>query len=90
MNLPIQIEIGGQPAVAAVAADMSLGGFLIKGQSAPAFGTEVTIHADLPGAPGARLPATVRWASPAGFGVQFGLMGARETHALIQLAQLRS
>ncbi len=29
------------------------------------------------------LPATVRWATPLGFGLQFGRLGARETRALL-------
>jgi hypothetical protein len=32
-----------------------------------------------------RLPAIVRWATPDGFGVQFGSLGARETHAISEL-----
>ena len=31
------------------------------------------------------IDAVVRWAKPAGMGVQFGRMGARETHALTLL-----
>jgi type IV pilus assembly protein PilZ len=29
--------------------------------------------------------AVVRWSKPDGMGVQFGVMGARETHALTQM-----
>jgi hypothetical protein len=32
-----------------------------------------------------KLPAVVRWNKPGGFGVQFGLLGAKETHSLAQL-----
>jgi hypothetical protein len=32
-----------------------------------------------------RLSGVVRWAKPGGFGVQFGPMGARETHAMTRL-----
>jgi hypothetical protein len=32
-----------------------------------------------------RLPAVVRWVKPGGFGVQFGLLGAFETHVLSEL-----
>jgi hypothetical protein len=38
--------------------------------------------------PGGRpmvLPGTVRWTTAGGFGAQFGLLGARETHALADL-----
>ena len=32
-----------------------------------------------------RLPGVVRWLKPGGFGVQFGLLGARDTHAISEL-----
>jgi hypothetical protein len=32
-----------------------------------------------------KLPGTVRWAKPGGLGIQFGLLGARETHSIAQL-----
>jgi len=62
--------------------DVSMGGAFVSSEAAFSFGTEITIVGDLPGARGARLPAVVRWSKPGGFGVQFGLLGARETHAL--------
>jgi hypothetical protein len=67
---------------AATVSDLSVGGLSIESSSVPGFGMELTIVADLPGEPGLRLAAVVRWARPGGFGVQFGLLGARETHAL--------
>ncbi len=33
----------------------------------------------------AEIEAIVRWCKPTGMGVQFGVMGARETHALTTL-----
>jgi hypothetical protein len=52
--------------------DLSVGGVFIEAPSSPPFGARIVIHADLPGAPKLEL----------GFGVQFGLLGAVETHAL--------
>jgi type IV pilus assembly protein PilZ len=52
----------------------------------PAFGTQLKIRCRLPGArEDYTLPAVVRWTREGGFGVQFGLLGARETHALTEL-----
>ena len=52
----------------------------------PAFGVKINIVCRLPGlAQESRLPGIVRWAKEDGFGVQFGLLGARETHAIAQL-----
>jgi type IV pilus assembly protein PilZ len=53
----------------------------IEAAEVPAFGTKLTIACRLPGSSEvSRLPGVVRWAKPGGFGVQFGLLGARETH----------
>jgi type IV pilus assembly protein PilZ len=73
-------RFGGQ------AKDISLGGMFIETGTPPAFGAELTIHLTLPGqkAPFA-LPAVVRWTRNGGMGVQFGLIGARETHAITEL-----
>jgi type IV pilus assembly protein PilZ len=65
-----------------VIVDLSVGGVFIEAASSPPFGAPVMIHADLPGAPRLALSAVVRWTKPQGFGVQFGLLGAVETHAL--------
>jgi type IV pilus assembly protein PilZ len=55
----------------------------------PAFGTEIVVHVTLPPqkAPLA-LPGVVRWVRAGqGMGVQFGLLGARETHAITELTR---
>jgi Tfp pilus assembly protein PilZ len=66
-----------------VALDISLGGMFIESPDAPAFGTNLTIVVTLPNrATALRLPGIVRWNKPGGFGVQFGLLGALETHAV--------
>ena len=65
--------------------DISLGGMFILAEEVPSFGDSVTIELTLPGASATlKLPAVVRWADKraGGFGVQFGLLGARETHAI--------
>lgn len=62
---------------------MSLGGMFIEADVVPAFGAKIEIQCMLPGiSHEVKLPAVVRWAKPGGFGVQFGLLGARETHAI--------
>ena len=68
------------------AKDISLGGVYVACEEAPAFGTELTIIGKLPGMNSeSRLPGVVRWSGADGFGVQFGLLGARETHAIVKL-----
>jgi hypothetical protein len=72
---------GGEP-VRGTIVDLSVGGAYIEAPWSPAFGTEIVLTADLPGAAGMKLPGIVRWTKPSGFGVQFGLLGALETHTL--------
>lgn len=68
------------------ARDISVGGMFIETDAQLEFGLEVTISCVFPGSDARYvLPATVRWASPGGVGLQFGLLGARETHAIIRL-----
>ena len=82
VNLPISFEVPGQGTHSGILVDVSMGGAFITTEKPPAFGVEVIITGNLPGAAAARLPAIVRWSKSDGFGVQFGLLGARETHAL--------
>jgi len=66
--------------------DISVGGMFLQSSELPAFGTELSIVGRLPGAKkDVTLPAVVRWTKPGGFGVQFGLLGALETHLLSEL-----
>jgi type IV pilus assembly protein PilZ len=52
------------------------------------FATEIVIHVTLPGQKSAfALPAVVRWVGDGGMGTQFGLIGARETHAITQVVK---
>jgi type IV pilus assembly protein PilZ len=73
-----------------VARDISLGGMFLDtpetGENVP-FGTQLVVRAVLPGHPQElALPCTVRWSRADGFGVQFGLLGARATHVITKLA----
>lgn len=65
--------------------DISYGGMFLVGQSPCPVGTELVLMFDLPGIGRAQVPGFVRWHRADGFGVQFGLIGARETHAIGQL-----
>lgn len=66
--------------------DISLGGMFVETTAAEPFGTEVVVHVHVPGEPSAfALPGIVRWTAPDGMGVQFGNLGARETHTITEL-----
>jgi hypothetical protein len=82
INLPISCEVVDGTGFQASARDVSVGGMFVEASIAPAFGTQLTIVGNFPGRPGMRIPSIVRWVSPGGFGVQFGLLGAHDTHVL--------
>jgi type IV pilus assembly protein PilZ len=49
------------------------------------------VHLWIPGQRAAlAIPGVVRWARDGGMGVQFGLLGARETHAIMSLVQKKT
>ena len=86
VDLEVSCEPKAGPAFTGLAKDISVGGMFVETSGTMAFGGELTIVVRLPSAKtDFRLPAVVRWVKPGGFGVQFGLMGARETHALTEL-----
>ncbi len=72
------------PPVGGVVRDMSMGGMFVETAESLPFGTELSIAMKVSGTD-LKVPGTVRWAKPGGFGVQFGLLGARETHAIAKL-----
>ena len=89
LDVPVEfVKKGSAERVAGQAKDISLGGMFIETRTPPAFASELTIHLTFPGqkAPFA-LPAVVRWTRADGMGVQFGLIGARETHAITELTR---
>ena len=67
--------------------DLSTGGIYVEASEIPAFGTKIGLRLDAPGLHDATLPGIVRWTKTDGFGVQFQLLGARETHALAALVR---
>jgi len=75
---------GGGAEVSGHASDVSMGGMFIQSDHSPAFGTELSIRARIGGTE-VVLPAIVRWTRSGGFGVQFGLLGAKETHLIVGL-----
>lgn len=86
LDANITCEVKGGAAISGNAKDISIGGMFIESDAQVSFGQEVTILLRLPNTKGdSRLPGVVRWIKPGGFGVQFGLLGARETHAISEL-----
>lgn len=86
----LDVEVNCQPGETAGfsgrSKDISLGGMFIFAETVPAFGERIAIKLSVPGSNlELVLPGVVRWSDKkaGGFGVQFGLIGARETHAIV-------
>ena len=89
VDVPVEfVAKGGTERSAGRARDISLGGMFIETDTPLPFSAEVIVHVTLPSqkAPFA-LPGVVRWNRNGGMGVQFGLIGARETHAITELTR---
>lgn len=70
--------------------DLSLGGGFIVTSETPPYETKLQLEVHFAGLDGSsHIDATVRWTQQDGMGVQFGVMGARETHALLGLLAQR-
>jgi type IV pilus assembly protein PilZ len=81
---------GSHERLAGRARDISLGGMFIETPAPLAFGAALFVHLRVQGvAHVLTIPAIVRWRQPGGMGVQFGLVGARDTYVLTQLARPR-
>jgi type IV pilus assembly protein PilZ len=71
-----------------IAKDLSLGGMFIETATPAPFGAEITIHASLGDSDDVLvLPGRVRWIRDGGMGIQFGLLGAVETHIITEIGQ---
>jgi type IV pilus assembly protein PilZ len=68
------------------ARDISLGGMFIETKAPLPFGANLSVVIRLSGET-LVLPAVSRWARDSGMGVQFGLLGARETHLITELSR---
>jgi type IV pilus assembly protein PilZ len=80
---------GSVERLAGRAKDVSLGGMFLETPTPLPFGAELVVHVTLPGQKNlCALPGVVRWTRGTdGMGVQFGLIGARETHAITELTR---
>lgn len=78
----------GDEVVYARAKNISVGGMFIETDRPVAFGGALTVEIALPNMPElAKIACTVRWTNADGMGVQFGVMGARETYGIVKLLE---
>jgi type IV pilus assembly protein PilZ len=68
--------------------DISVGGMFLETAHVVPFGTDVTIRVRLPKSKDElTLPGVVRWVRSDGMGIQFGLLGAKETHEITEIVR---
>jgi PilZ domain-containing protein len=97
LDAPVEfVKKGSSERIAGRAKDISLGGMFIETSTPLPFSSELVVYITLPSAAGSAaaaakapfaLPGVVRWARDGGMGIQFGLVGARETHAITELTR---
>lgn len=84
------VATGANERFAGQCKDVSLGGMYVQTPTPLPFGNPLVVHITLPGVKTPlAIPAIVRWMRDGeGMGLQFGLIGARETHAITELTRL--
>jgi hypothetical protein len=82
---------GGGHSGSGIGKDISIGGMFVETDAPATFGAEVVVRVRLRttarGEQEFALPGVVRWVRSGGMGVQFGLLGALETHAITELGK---
>ena len=79
---------GSDETVTGHARDISIGGIFVETTTPFAFGADVVVYVRVAGQKDPlAMPAVVRWTRQDGMGLQFGLLGARETHAITEIVR---
>jgi Tfp pilus assembly protein PilZ len=89
IDTPLSFSVKGQSDDReGVGKDISIGGMFVETSAPAGFGESVVIHVSLPGSDEIlALPGVIRWVRNGGMGVQFGLLGARETHVITEITR---
>ena len=82
VDLPCSFDVDGEGVIAHVS-DMSPGGAFIDTDATPVLNTPILVHVQLPTGT-VDIKATVRWKKPTGIGIQFGMLGAKDTYAITE------
>lgn len=89
LDRPASFSIKGEGGTReGIGRDIAVGGMFIETPAPAKFGADVIVHVELPGSDGpVSLPGVVRWVRDGGMGVQFGLLGAVETHIITEISR---
>jgi type IV pilus assembly protein PilZ len=86
VDYAIEFNVGEGARKAGVCRDFSLGGMHVDASEPAPYGANIKIYLKLKGTSAeSALPGIVRWVKPGSMGVQFGLLGARETYAISEM-----
>jgi len=83
-NFAVEFSVAQGAREGGACRDFSLGGMNIQTAKPAPFGANVTLYLPLAQGVGP-VPGIVRWIKAGEMGVQFGLLGARETYALTEM-----
>jgi hypothetical protein len=83
IELDVLLIWDGSPRAARIT-DLGIGGMFVECAESAPFNTSLLVVLEHAGGP-LRLPGIVRWNNEVGMGLQLGLLGARETHAIAEL-----
>jgi type IV pilus assembly protein PilZ len=82
LEVPVRVLPKNGAAWETASFDISVGGMFLAGKNGAEIGVEVTLIFELPKLGRVEMPGFIRWTSERGVGIQFGLIGPRETHAI--------
>jgi hypothetical protein len=86
VSVPIPVALLLPERVEGTCRDINLGGMFVEAERVLGYGSRLTVLLRLPGFEHeVAVEGTVRWHDSGGMGIQFGMMGARETAALLDL-----
>jgi PilZ domain len=86
VRIPVAFQLADGQRIEAMSRDMSIGGMFVMTDTFAPFASVVPVELMVPTSKQPiRVSATVRWTEREGMGVQFGLMGVRDTHTLTEL-----
>lgn len=88
LDVPVEISQEGSPLRhGALLKNLSLGGMFLETDLRLPFRAPLIVRVHVTARDMVLLPAIVRWTCREGLGVQFGLLGARSTFLIVQLAR---
>lgn len=86
VRIAVAFHLSDGRRVEAFSRDLSIGGMFVETDTPAQFASSLVVELMLPGAKQPiQVKSTVRWTQRDGMGVQFGLMGVRDTHAMTEL-----